>query len=40
VLAPAEASTATEALQLADRRMYARKGERRVSAGSQARHAA
>jgi diguanylate cyclase (GGDEF)-like protein len=40
VLAPAEASTATEALQLADRRMYARKGERRMSAGSPARHAA
>jgi two-component system, cell cycle response regulator len=37
VLAPAEARTATEALQLADRRMYARKGERRLSAGSQSR---
>jgi two-component system, cell cycle response regulator len=40
VLAPAEARTATEALQLADRRMYARKGERRLSAGSQSRQAA
>jgi diguanylate cyclase (GGDEF)-like protein len=37
VLAPAEARTATEALQLADRRMYARKGERRLSASSQSR---
>ena len=37
VLAPAEARTATEALQLADRRMYARKGERRLSAGGQSR---
>jgi two-component system cell cycle response regulator len=37
VLAPAEARTATEALQLADRRMYARKGGRRLSAGSQSR---
>jgi two-component system, cell cycle response regulator len=37
VLAPAEARTATEALQLADRRMYARKGSRRLSAGTQSR---
>jgi two-component system, cell cycle response regulator len=37
VLAPAEARTATEALQLADRRMYARKGDRRLSAVSQSR---
>jgi two-component system cell cycle response regulator len=37
VLAPSEARTATEALQLADRRMYARKGSRRLSAGSQSR---
>jgi two-component system cell cycle response regulator len=37
VLAPSEAHTATEALQLADRRMYARKGSRRLSAGSQSR---
>jgi two-component system, cell cycle response regulator len=37
VLAPAEARTPTEALQLADRRMYARKGGRRLSAGSQSR---
>jgi two-component system, cell cycle response regulator len=37
VLAPDEATTATEALQLADRRMYARKGGRRMSAGSQSR---
>jgi two-component system cell cycle response regulator len=37
VLAPAEARTTTEALQLADRRMYARKGGRRLSAGSQSR---
>jgi two-component system, cell cycle response regulator len=37
VLAPAEAKTATEALQLADRRMYARKGARRLSALSQSR---
>jgi two-component system, cell cycle response regulator len=37
VSAPAEARTATEALQLADRRMYARKGGRRMSAGSQSR---
>ena len=37
VLAPGEARTPTEALQLADRRMYARKGGRRLSAGSQSR---
>jgi two-component system cell cycle response regulator len=37
VLAPEEVRTATEALQLADRRMYARKGGRRMSAGSQSR---
>jgi diguanylate cyclase (GGDEF)-like protein len=37
VLAPEEARTATEALQLADRRMYARKGGRRMSAGIQSR---
>jgi diguanylate cyclase (GGDEF)-like protein len=37
VLAPAEVSDATEALQLADRRMYARKGDRRVSASRQTR---
>jgi two-component system, cell cycle response regulator len=37
VVAPEEARTATEALQLADRRMYARKGGRRLSAGSQSR---
>jgi two-component system, cell cycle response regulator len=37
VVAPDEARTATEALQLADRRMYARKGSRRLSAGSQSR---
>ncbi|HEV2874995.1 MAG TPA: diguanylate cyclase [Thermoleophilaceae bacterium] len=37
VLAPAEVRTATEALQLADRRMYARKGSRRLSAGTQSR---
>jgi two-component system, cell cycle response regulator len=40
VLAPAEARTATEALQLADRRMYARKGERRLSVNSQTSQAA
>jgi two-component system cell cycle response regulator len=34
---PEEASTPTEALQLADRRMYARKGGRRMSAGRQSR---
>jgi two-component system, cell cycle response regulator len=37
VLMPDEATTATQALQLADRRMYARKGERRMSAGRQSR---
>ena len=37
VLLPEEAGTATQALQLADRRMYARKGERRMSAGRQSR---
>jgi two-component system, cell cycle response regulator len=37
VEAPVEVSDATEALQLADRRMYARKGDRRVSAGRQSR---
>ena len=34
---PEEASTPTQALQLADRRMYARKGGRRMSAGRQSR---
>ncbi|MEA2362924.1 MAG: hypothetical protein QOD71_2069 [Thermoleophilaceae bacterium] len=37
VLAPAEVTNATEALQIADRRMYARKGDRRLSAGRQTR---
>jgi diguanylate cyclase (GGDEF)-like protein len=37
VLSPAEVTDATEALQVADRRMYARKGDRRVSAGRQTR---
>jgi diguanylate cyclase (GGDEF)-like protein len=37
VEAPVEVTDATEALQLADRRMYARKGDRRVSAGRQSR---
>ena len=37
VVMPDEADTATLALQLADRRMYARKGERRMSAGRQSR---
>jgi diguanylate cyclase (GGDEF)-like protein len=37
VLLPEEADTPTLALQLADRRMYARKGERRMSAGRQSR---
>jgi two-component system cell cycle response regulator len=37
VVAPDEARTTTEALQLADRRMYARKGGRRLSPGSQSR---
>jgi two-component system, cell cycle response regulator len=37
VLLPEEATTPTQALQLADRRMYARKGGRRMSAGRQSR---
>ena len=37
VVFPEEASTPTQALQLADRRMYARKGVRRMSAGRQSR---
>jgi two-component system, cell cycle response regulator len=37
VALPEEADTPTLALQLADRRMYARKGERRMSAGRQSR---
>jgi two-component system, cell cycle response regulator len=37
VLAPEEVDGATAALQLADRRMYARKGGRRMSAGRQSR---
>jgi two-component system cell cycle response regulator len=37
VEAPLEVTDATEALQIADRRMYARKGDRRVSAGRQSR---
>jgi diguanylate cyclase (GGDEF)-like protein len=37
VVLPEEAETPTLALQLADRRMYARKGGRRVSAGRQSR---
>jgi diguanylate cyclase (GGDEF)-like protein len=37
VEAPVEVTSATEALQVADRRMYARKGDRRVSAGRQSR---
>jgi len=37
VVFPEEASTPTQALQLADRRMYARKGGRRMSAGRQSR---
>jgi diguanylate cyclase (GGDEF)-like protein len=37
VAAPMEVDNATEALQMADRRMYARKGDRRVSAGRQSR---
>jgi len=37
VVMPEEAHTPTLALQLADRRMYARKGGRRVSAGRQSR---
>jgi two-component system, cell cycle response regulator len=37
VMLPEEADTPTLALQLADRRMYARKGGRRISAGRQSR---
>jgi diguanylate cyclase (GGDEF)-like protein len=37
VVMPEEADTPTLALQMADRRMYARKGGRRVSAGRQSR---
>ena len=37
VLLPEEASSPSQALQLADRRMYARKGGRRMSAGRQSR---
>jgi two-component system cell cycle response regulator len=37
VLLPEEATTPTQALQLTDRRMYARKGGRRMSAGRQSR---
>jgi two-component system cell cycle response regulator len=37
VVLPEEAATPTQALQLADRRMYARKGGRRMSAGRQSR---
>ena len=37
VLAPQEGSDPTEALQIADRRMYARKGGRRMSPGRQSR---
>ena len=37
VVLPEEANTPTLALQLADRRMYARKGDRRMSAGRQSR---
>jgi diguanylate cyclase (GGDEF)-like protein len=37
VTLPEEATTPTQALQLADRRMYARKGGRRMSAGRQSR---
>jgi two-component system cell cycle response regulator len=37
VVLPEEAGTSTQALQLADRRMYARKGGRRMSAGRQSR---
>ncbi|MEA2405906.1 MAG: hypothetical protein QOE69_25 [Thermoleophilaceae bacterium] len=37
VVLPEEATTPTQALQLADRRMYARKGGRRMSAGRQSR---
>jgi two-component system, cell cycle response regulator len=37
VILPEEATTPSQALQLADRRMYARKGGRRMSAGRQSR---
>ena len=37
VLLPSEAKTPTQALKVADRRMYARKGGRRMSAGRQSR---
>ena len=37
VLSPDEVSDVTEALQIADRRMYARKGGRRMSPGRQSR---
>jgi diguanylate cyclase (GGDEF)-like protein len=37
VVLPEEATTPSQALQLADRRMYARKGGRRMSAGRQSR---
>jgi two-component system cell cycle response regulator len=37
VTLPEEAATPTQALQMADRRMYARKGGRRMSAGRQSR---
>jgi diguanylate cyclase (GGDEF)-like protein len=37
VEAPVEVTDAIEALQIADRRMYSRKGDRRVSAGRQSR---
>jgi two-component system, cell cycle response regulator len=37
VEAPVEVTGATETLQIADRRMYARKGDRRMSAGRQSR---
>jgi two-component system, cell cycle response regulator len=37
VISPDEVSDATEALQIADRRMYARKGGRRMSPGRQSR---
>jgi diguanylate cyclase (GGDEF)-like protein len=37
VMLPEEATSPTKALQLADRRMYARKGGRRMSAGRQSR---
>jgi two-component system, cell cycle response regulator len=37
VQAPVEVGSATEALQVADRRMYSHKGDRRLSAGRQSR---